>query len=344
MKNVLFRLFSFVFVCSLSAIQSCDDDDDDDDALGNWFAAVDFEGQRRSGAVSFTIGNTAFVGLGSDGDDYFNDFYSYNADNGYWDDVPDFPGTLRESAVAFTIGDLAYIGLGYNHDLQTKDRELADFWEYNSTKKEWRQLHDFPSARFGAVAFAIGNRGYVGTGNDGDYYLSDFYEYIPEEDRWSEIRGYPGGKRQGGLAITFNGKGYVCTGTNNGSYKSDMWAYTPETNQWTDLSLDSDDDDEDQYDLFVAAVQRHDAVGFTYQDRIFISTGTTGSSRSSATYEYNPETGLWDDKTPFEGSTRSRAVGFVISDRIFIATGENGSSYWDNMFEFRPDDEYDDED
>ncbi len=340
MKNVMFRLFSFVIICSLAATQSCDNDEEDE-ALGNWFAAVDFEGQRRAGAVSFTIGNRAFVGLGYDGDDYFNDFYFYNADNGYWEDVADFPGTLRESAVAFSIGDFGYVGLGYNRDLDTE--ELADFWEYNSTTNEWRQISDFPSARYGAVAFAISNRGYVGTGNDGDYYLSDFYQYIPEEDRWSEIRGYPGGKREDALAITFNGRGYVCTGRNNGSYKADMWAYTPELDQWTDLSLDSDDDD-DQYDLFVAAVQRHHALGFAYQNRIFITTGTGGSSTSSSTYEYNPETGLWDDKTPFEGSARSRAVGFVVSDRIFVATGQNGSSYWDNMYEFRPDDEYDDED
>lgn len=340
MKNVLFRLFSIVIVCSLSVVQSCDDDDDDDD-VGNWFAAVDYEGQRRSGAVSFTIGNRAFVGLGYDGEDYFNDFYSYNADDGYWEDVPDFPGALRESAVAFSIGNLAYVGLGYNRDLDKE--ELADFWEYNSETKVWRQLNDFPSARYGSVAFAIGNRGYVGTGNDGDYYLSDFYQYIPEEDRWDEIRGYPGGKREDALAIAFNGKGYVCTGRNNGSYKTDMWVYTPETNLWTDLSFDSDDDD-DQYDLFAAAVQRHNAVGFAYQDRIFISTGISGSSTSAATYQYNPETGLWDDRTSFEGSSRSRAVAFVISDRIFVATGQNGSSYWDNMYEFRPDDEYDDED
>jgi N-acetylneuraminic acid mutarotase len=340
MKNALSRLLALVFVCLLSTVLSCDEEEDDED-IGNWFAAVDFEGQRRAGAVSFTIGNTAFVGLGYDGDDYFNDFYSYNADNGFWEDVADFPGVLRESAVAFTIGDRGYVGLGRNRDLATE--ELADFWEYNSATNEWRQLNDFPSARYGAVAFAISNRGYVGTGFDGDYYLSDFFEYIVEEDRWSEIRGYPGGKREDALAIAFNGKGYVCTGRNNGSYKADMWVYTPETRQWTDLSLDSDDDD-DQYDLFTAAVQRHNAVGFAYQDRIFISTGIGGSSTSTTTYQYNPETGQWDDRTPFEGSVRSRAVAFVVSERIFLLTGQNGSSYWDNMYEFRPDDEYDDED
>ncbi|MEJ7644741.1 MAG: kelch repeat-containing protein [Chryseolinea sp.] len=339
-RNLIFRLFCFLIVCSLSTTQSCEDEEEED-VLGNWFAAVDFEGQRRAGAVSFTIGNKAFVGLGYDGDDYFNDFYFYNADKGYWEDVADFPGVLRESAVAFSIGEFGYVGLGYNRDLDTE--ELADFWEYNSAANTWRQLSDFPSARYGAVAFAINDRGYVGTGNDGDYYLSDFYQYNPEGDQWSEIRGYPGGKREDALGIAFNGKGYVCTGRNNGSYKADMWAYTPETDQWTDLSLDSDDDDE-QHDLFAAAVQRHHAVGFAYQDRIFISTGTGGSSTSSSTFEYTPETGLWVEKTPFEGSARSRSVGFVISDRIFIVTGQNGSSYWDNMFEFRPDDEYDDED
>lgn len=340
MKNLLFRLCFLLLVCALTVVQSCSESDDDE-ALGDWVAAVDFEGQRRSGSVMFTMGNTAFVGLGYDGDDYFSDFYSYNADNGYWEDVAAFPGTPREKAVAFSIGDLAYVGLGYNRDLDKE--ELSDFWEYNSKTDTWRQLNNFPSARYGAVAFAIGNNGYVGTGNDGEYYLSDFYQYVQGEDKWNEIRSFPGGKREDALAIVFNEKAYLCTGRNNGSYKSDMWSYYPDTNSWTDLSLNSDDDD-DQYDLFTSAVQRHNAVGFAYQDRIFISTGITGSSTTKTTYQYNPETGLWDDRTSFEGSARSRAVGFVVSNRIFIVTGQDGSNYWDNMYEFRPDDEYDDED
>lgn len=344
MKENAIRVLLASLMFTLPFLQSCDDDDDDDE-VGNWIEAVDFEGQRRAGAVSFTIGNTAFVGLGYDGDDYFNDFYAFNVDNGYWDDVADFPGELRENAVAFSIGDKGYVGLGLNRDLDKE--ELADFWEYNSATNEWRQLNDFPSARYSAVAFTIGNTGYVGTGNDGDYYLSDFYAFTPgtetEPERWDEIRSYPGGKREDAMAISYNNGGYVFTGRNNGSYRLDMWVYSPEGNVWTELTPE-EDDDEDLYDNFVAAVQRHNAVGFVFQDRIFVTTGLTGTSTNNTTYEYIPASGEWTEKTSFEGSGRSRAVGFVVGNRIFVTTGQSGSSYWDNMLEFFPDDEYDDED
>lgn len=340
MKENAIRILLTYLMITIPFLQSCDDDEEEDE-VGNWIEAVDFEGQRRAGAVSFTIGNTAFVGLGYDGDDYFSDFYAYNVDNGYWDDVADFPGEPREWAVAFSIGDKGYVGLGRNLDLDKE--ELSDFWEYNSSTDEWRQLTDFPSARYNAVSFSIGNKGYVGTGNDGDYYLSDFFEYTPETDSWSEIRGYPGGKREQALGIAFENKGYVFSGRNNGSYRLDIWAYDPEGNAWEELTPE-EDDDEDLYDDFVAAVQRHNAVGFVFQDRIFVTTGLTGSVTTNSTYEYTPASGVWNEKTAFEGSGRSLAVGFVIGNRIFITTGQNGSSYWDNMFEFLPDDEYDDED
>ena len=168
MRNLEKYLWSFLLFATLLVSQSCDEEEDEE-YTGDWFASVDYEGQRRAGAITFTIGNNAFVGLGYDGSDYFKDFYSYNADNGYWEDVAAFPGTPRESAVAFAIGNKGYVGLGYNRD-EDKE-ELADFWEYNSVTNEWKQLNNFPSARYGAVAFAINGYGYVGTGNDGDYYL-----------------------------------------------------------------------------------------------------------------------------------------------------------------------------
>lgn len=54
----------------------CDDGSDDDDTtVGNWLRSTPFKGSRRSGAVVFTIGNKAYVGLGYNGDAYFTDLY-----------------------------------------------------------------------------------------------------------------------------------------------------------------------------------------------------------------------------------------------------------------------------
>ena len=65
-------------------LTSCLNDDDDEDLVGNWIKSSDFEGVTRSGAVSFTIGELAYVGLGFDGDDYLQDFWSYDPGSNFW--------------------------------------------------------------------------------------------------------------------------------------------------------------------------------------------------------------------------------------------------------------------
>jgi N-acetylneuraminic acid mutarotase len=342
MKNIHHRLISrLVLILSFSFfVISCDDGDDDDSELGNWIQSSYFEGQPRSGAVVFTIENRAYVGLGYDGDDYFSDFYAYDPDRELWDDVAPFPGSSRERAVAFSVNGKGYVGLGYNRDLDTE--ELKDFWEYDPTFNTWSQIADFTgTARYNAVAFAIGSRGYVGTGYDGDYYRSDFFAYDPSTNTWIEIANFPGGKREEALAIVFSEKAYFMTGRNNGVYNSDLWVFDPEGEKvWTEITPD---DEEDYYDEFVAAVRRHDANALVLNDKIYIVNGNTGST-SSTVYEFNPLTGFWDTKTSFEGSERYLGIAFTLQNRGFVGLGQNSTRRWDDIWEFFPDIEYDDAD
>ena len=44
---------------------------------------------------------------------------------------------------------------------------LKDFWEYDPATNAWTQKADFGgTARYGAVGFSIGSKGYIGTGSD----------------------------------------------------------------------------------------------------------------------------------------------------------------------------------
>ena len=155
-------------------VASCSDDTEDQPTLGNWSRTTPFKGRPRSGAIVFTIGTKAFVGLGYDGDDYLADFYMMDINSGFWESKKSFPGKARERAIAFSINGLGYVGLGYNREEEKE--ELGDFWEYNPETNEWRQLNDFEgTARYNAIGFSIGSKGYIGTGYDGDEYNSDFW-------------------------------------------------------------------------------------------------------------------------------------------------------------------------
>ncbi len=322
------------------AMTNCTDDPEDEPTLGNWTRTTPFKGRPRSGAIVFTVGTKAFVGLGYDGDDYLSDFYAIDINSGFWDGRASFPGQPRERAVAFSINGKGYVGLGYNRN-EDKE-ELGDFWEYDPDANTWNQVADFGgTARYNAIAFSIGDRGYVGTGYDGDQYNSDFWEYDPATNFWREVKSYPGEKIEGGFALIVNSKAYICGGRNNGLFNTDFWEFDASGSEitWTNRSVE---DTETYYEEFKSAVHRYDASTFTIGDRGYIVGGITSTGSASGTvYEFNATTGIWDEKTSFEGSSRSLAVAFVLEGRAFLGTGQNGSSRYDDVWEFKPDETYD---
>lgn len=331
---------SFLTFAILSVLICCSDDDDTTTTSGNWSKTTPFKGRPRSGATVFTIGSRTFVGLGYDGDDYLSDFYSLDISSGFWEVKEKFPGVSRERAVAFSVDGKGYVGLGYNRD-EDKE-ELKDFWEYDPATNVWTQLADFGgTARYNTIAFAIGSKGYVGTGYDGDEYNSDFWEFDPTTNSWKEIKSYPGEKIEGGMALLVNNKAYICGGRNNGLYNLDFWEFDPTGSDivWTKKSPD---DSESYYDDFKSAVNRYDALSFTIGEKVYITAGIAASgTTSNSVYEFDAGTLEWRSKTSFEGSSRSQAVAYVLEGRAFIGTGQNGSSRYDDIWEFKPDEKYD---
>lgn len=330
-------------LCSLLLFVSigCSDSDTTDDEVGNWVRTTPFKGSRRSGASVFVIGDKAYVTLGYNGDQYFTDVYEYDLSLGFWKTKSSFPGKPRERAVSFSLDGKGYIGTGYNRN--ESQEELGDFWQYDPEADTWTQLNDFGgTARYNAVAFTIGSKAYVGTGNDGSNYNGDFWEYNPDEDTWTEIVSYPGQKREEATAFVVNNKGYVCTGRNNGTTTIDFWEFDPTANTWTSRTPT---DDMDYYSVFTAAVHRYNAVSFTLNGMAYIATGVNASgSADNYVYQYNPVTQEWTSMRAFEGSARSQAVAFVLDSRIFVGTGQSGSSRFDDIWEFRPNETYNEND
>lgn len=327
----LFILLLFFISCSESS-------DDETSSIGDWVKTTPFKGRPRSGAIVFTIGSKAYVGLGYDGDDYLSDFYVYDVALGYWETRASFPGVMRESAVAFSIDGKGYVGLGYNRE--EDNEELGDFWKYDPDADEWTQVSSFGgTARYNAVAFAIGSKAYVGTGYDGDKYNGDFWEYDAADDLWKEIASFPGEKIESGFAFVLGTKGYVAGGRNNGLYNDDFWEFDPQTSSWTSRAPD---DDDSYYDEFSSAVRRNDAIAITIDGYAYVIGGySSDGAIENAVYQFDPSTNVWDDRTSFEGTARQQAVGFVLEGRAFVGTGLNGSRRFDDVWEFRPDQEYD---
>ncbi len=177
-----------------------------------WVKQSDFPGFRRSNAVSFTIGDKAYVGTGK-GANFLYDWYVFDPAAEFDGDdltigwqsigIPGGEEIGRTGAIAFSIGDRGYFGLGRRSD----DTFLNDFWEFrptgDGTQGTWKRIADFPGApRQNAAAFSAGNQGYVGTGDniigdmEGVYSgvtFSDVYRYDPFNNKWTkegDVRDY----------------------------------------------------------------------------------------------------------------------------------------------------------
>jgi len=312
---------------------SCEDDDDDDDLVGNWAETSVFNEEPRSSATAFTIGDKGYMGTGFDGDDYFNDFWTYDFATNSWQQLADFPGQERSSAVSFIIDNKGYMGTGFNGDT---NEELSDFYEYNVNSNSWQQIADFGGTpRYGSVGFASDTNGYVGTGFDGDGDKKDFWKYNPATDSWEEIFGFGGSKRRDGTTFTIGTDVYLLTGVSNGIYEEDFWVFDTTTETWTDL-VDLDDDDDDD-------IVRANAVGFSLNGRGYIACGELGAALSSV-WEYNPVNESWVERTEFERIARRDAISFDNGERVFVALGRNGTLYFDDNMEFFPLEEQDDDD
>ena len=331
------RKYFFALVPSLLlGLVSCTSDDSDADDEGNWVKLSDYEGNTRTGAVSFVIDGFAYVGLGADGEDYLLDFWRYDATRNFWEEMAPFPGVGRLSAVAFSIDGVGFVGTGFNDDLEIE--ELGDFWKYDPVTDSWEEVASFGgTARYSAVSFTLDGYGYVGTGYDGSY-LKDFWRYDPAADTWSQSLSLFGSKRESAFAFEYQGLAFVGSGLNNNQFLYDFWAFDPNADTWIDFSIE--DDDNDYFDEFIDAMERHDAVAFVIDDIAYIATGQANTFLTDI-ISFDPISNVWiEDFTPFEGVARGGAVGFVIDNRGYITTGRSGAARHDDIWEWRPNEEY----
>lgn len=332
------QLFFYLSIAVL--LNSCaKEQTDSSDLVGNWVRGYEFEGNGRTEAVSFIIGNDVYIGGGYDGKKRLTDFWKYNPQTGSWLRIADFPGTARSAAVAFSIDNKAYVGTGYDDD----DNYLRDFWMYDPVSNVWTRKADFGgTARYDAVGFALNGKGFLGTGYDGSY-LKDMWQYDPVSNSWEQKASMGGSKRSGASVFIRNGLAYIVAGLNNGAYLTDFWVYEPTSNTWTekrkinDASSDEYDDDYEDY------IRRANAMTFILNDKGYLISGSRSGVINSV-WEYNFGTDTWKEKTAFEGSAREGGIGFTVGSKAFITTGNNSSYRFDDLWEFQPEAEQNDDD
>jgi len=178
-------------------------------------------------------------------------------------------------------------------------------------------------SRSDAVGFSIGDKGYVGTGYDGDDRLNDFWEYDPTRNSWTQRADLPGDVRNSAVGCGTDTKGYIGTGYNGISKLNDFWEYDPQTNKWT------------QKADFSGGI-RIGAVAFSIDNKVYIGSGYDGHYLKDF-WKYDPDSDTWAQVSGFGGEKREDAVAFVIDRKAYVCTGINSGTYEDDFWVYDPD-------
>jgi len=335
-------LFFLPISCVLIFLSSCGSSGVDALNSGNWiYLNNQFPGDQRNSAVSFVIGNTAYLGTGYSQarNIRYSDLYSFNPTSG-WSQLASAPAgfTPRSNAVGFSVGTNGYVALGQDNN----NNYLQDTWQYTPSTNTWTKKSNFGgSARIDATAFGIGTLGYVLCGYDGGSNRKDSWSYNPATDTWALTTvQFNGGKRTGAIVIVRANKAYIVTGTDNGTEVSDFIVFDPSSaSPWTALrsicNCSSDTYDDDYTDIV-----RDHGVGFLVGDSAYITTGSNAGAYSSKTWGYDFVHDTWFRKTSFEKTARSNAVAFTLQNQAFITTGKSNSQDLDDLNQWFPYQDY----
>lgn len=267
--------------------------------------------------------------------------------------VPPNPDPQSNDYILWTVPDQAQIISG-----QGKDTIKVDFGRYAGkigvkyysdgeeiseesfidvsfdVKNQWCRELDFKGGnRVSAVAFSIGNKGYIGTGvvyGSTPFVFKDFWEFDPFLKTWTQKANVGGINRIDAVGFSIGNKGYIGTGTTGtGTAPSDVfkdfWEYDPGTNIWSQKAD-------------CGSTSRFYAVGFSIGNKGYIGSGKPALTGVLTDFlEFDPDSNKWVGKADII-VPRFSAVGFSIGSKGYFGLGAIGGVYNNDFFEFDPSD------
>lgn len=204
-----------------------------------WELLPPFPGRPRTGAIGFSIGGKAYIGMGTSRFEEFRDFWVYDSRLNTWDSlIYDFPGEWRSRMTAFSLQGKGYVGTGTDGLERT-----GDFYEFDPLKG-WREM---PEARVDrqqdAITFVADGAAYLCFGTGG--ITTALLKFLPEESRWISMAPltptkYPGVPRTRTHAFVLHEKegdfAYFIGGKPEGN--GEFWQccrYDPRKDSWEEV-------------------------------------------------------------------------------------------------------------
>jgi len=246
---------------------------------------------------------------------------------------------------------------------------------YSFSQGTWTQKADFGGiARYSAVGFSSGNKGYIGTGGDNTTSFKDFWEYNPSLNAWIQKADFGGTARRHAVGFSIGTKGYIGTGDDYTAIKRDFWEYDTTLNTWTQIAdfggsgrgnqgnavsfvigsyayVGTGNDSTNYFtndfwkynpslntwsQVTSVPVSLCGSVSFIINGKGYVGTGADTSSGSTSFWEFDPITNTWSQKSSWGGGQRFLAAGFAIGNKGYIGTGSDGNIQKKDFWEYDP--------
>ncbi|MBK7681545.1 MAG: IPT/TIG domain-containing protein [Bacteroidetes bacterium] len=297
-------------------------------AGNTWNRVADCGISGRTGSVSFSVNGKGYVGMGyiqtnSSTNIYLKDLWEYNPLTNVWTQKADMGSSGRHSPFSFVIGNYGFVGCGSSNNAPLV---RFDFWRYDPSTNTWLQKASLTSthARYGAVGFSIGAKGYVTCGYKSALSgpSKDLMEYDTTANVWTIKASLPvsAPARIFANGFALNGKGYVVGGNDNGPsfYYSDCYEYDNVSDVWSQKTSAP-------FTLSLSA-------SFVINNEGYILTGVrNGNAIDNSFIKYNALTNTWTQLIAPKATARSRMCASVINDKLWIGPGVYGDYNYLNV-------------
>jgi len=236
---------------------------------------------------------------------------------------------IRSNASGFAMGgsiNKIYIGVGFNM-VGASVNKRKDFWEYDPATDVWTQKADFGGeARYNAIGFSIGTKGYIGGGVGVSNTRKDFWEYNQANNTWLQRSDIPGQVREQAFSFALNGKGYVGGGYAAGlGDLKDFYEFDPGSNAWTPKAE-------------FGGGKRMGSAAFSIesQGKGFVAGGYSSSNNTwfKDFWAYDQANNTWIKRADMPGSPRTRPTGFALAGNGYVGLGNSSNGYEGQFYQY----------
>lgn len=188
---------------------------------------------------------------------------------------------------------------------------LVFFTALYSTYGQVNELANLPHfERDDALAFSIGNTGYLVTGNHNGFSESNrLWCYNNVNNSWIEGTSFPGTPRQYATCFSIGNSGYIIGGiSENGTPLNDVWEYQSCKNSWIQLGD-------------FPGIARWGASACSLNNYGYFVGGTDGQSCTNTGWRFNPIENTWDSLSSYPGIGTREGVLLALSNSLVYVGG-----------------------